>query len=97
MKWNTLLHSCLIQITFLFRYELKGYDTKYEDYMKAFGIPVIILSFIIGTPETIVFTEPQEGDSIYTLKTITGNNLSLYIMKIIFTPVTHPFKGLSRI
>ena len=49
--------------------------------MKAFGIPVIILSFIIGTPETIVFTEPQEGDSIYTLKTITGNNLSLYIMK----------------
>ena len=49
--------------------------------MKAFGIPVIILSFIIGTPETIVFTEPQEGDSVYTLKTITGNNLSLYIMK----------------
>ena len=48
--------------------------------MKAFGIPVIILSFIIGTPETIVFTEPQEGDSIYTLKTITGNNLSRYIM-----------------
>ena len=80
-KWTTLLQSCLIQITFLFRYELKGYDTKYEDYMKAFGIPVIILSFIIGTPETIVFTEPQEGDSIYTLKTITGNNLSLYIIK----------------
>ena len=49
--------------------------------MKAFGIPVIILSFIIGTPETIVFTEPQEGDSIYTLKTITGNNSSLYTMK----------------
>ena len=49
--------------------------------MKAFGIPVIILSFIIGTPETIVFTEPQEGDSIYTLKTITGNNLSPHIMK----------------
>ena len=73
-----------MQITFLFRYELKGYDTKYEDYMKAFGIPVIILSFIIGTPETIVFTEPQEGDSIYTLKTITGNNLSLYIMKTIY-------------
>ena len=48
--------------------------------MKAFGIPVIILSFIIGTPETIVFTEPQEGDSIYTLKTITGNNLSRNIM-----------------
>ena len=71
-----------MQITFLFRYELKGYDTKYEDYMKAFGIPVIILSFIIGTPETIVFTEPQEGDSVYTLKTITGNNLSPYIMKI---------------
>ena len=52
--------------------------------MKAFGIPVIILSFIIGTPETIVFTEPQEGDSIYTLKTITGNNLSPHIMKTIF-------------
>ena len=92
-----------MQITFLFRYELKGYDTKYEDYMKAFGIPVIILSFIIGTPETIVFTEPQEGDSIYTLKTITGNNLSLYIMKTSadyvfkFTWVTHPFNGLSRI
>ena len=64
----------------LFRYELKGYDTKYEDYIKSFVIPVIILSFIIGTPETIVFTEPQEGDSIYTLKTITGNNLSRYIM-----------------
>ena len=63
--------------------------------MKAFGIPVIILSFIIGTPETIVFTEPQEGDSIYTLKTITGNNLSLYIMKT-FTWVTYPFKGLSK-
>ena len=76
VKRNNLLQSCLIQITFLFRYELKGYDTKYEDYMKAFGIPVIILSFIIGTPETIVFTEPQEGDSIYTLKTITGNNFS---------------------
>ena len=67
--------------------------------MKAFGIPVIILSFIIGTPETIVFTEPQEGDSIYTLKTITGNNLSLYIIKISagIIWVTYLFKVLSKI
>ena len=54
---------------------MKGYDKNYEEYMKAFGIPAIILSFIIGTPETLIITEPDENNKFYTIKTITGNKI----------------------
>ena len=54
---------------------MKGYDKHYEAYMKAFGIPSLILAFIIGTPETLIITEPDENNNFYTLKKITGETL----------------------
>ena len=54
------------------RYELKGYDQNYEKYMTAFGIPSIIVSLIVGKPETLIVTEPDEDQSFYTIKKITG-------------------------
>jgi len=54
-------------------YELKGYDQNYETYMTAFGIPSIIVSLIVGKPETLIVTEPNEDQSFYTIKKITDD------------------------
>ena len=40
--------------------------------MEAFGIPSMIVSLILGATETLIFTEPTNGDEVYTMKTIMG-------------------------
>merc|ERR1712062_55455 len=54
-------------------YELKGYDRNYEKYMTAYGIPSLIVSLIVGKPETLIITEPEENESFYTIKKITDD------------------------
>ena len=54
---------------------MKGYDENYEKYMTAFGIPSIIVSLIVGKPETLIVTEPDEDQSFYTIKKITGKTM----------------------
>ena len=40
--------------------------------MKAYGIPSIIVSLIVGKPETLIVTKPADNESFYTIKKITG-------------------------
>ena len=68
-EFNKSFH---LNMNFFIRYELKGYDKNYEKYMTAFGIPSIIVSLIVGKPETLIVTEPDEDQSFYTIKKITG-------------------------
>jgi len=58
-------------------YELKGYDENYEEYMKAYGIPSFILALIVGKPETLIVTKPDENESFYTMKKITYDGASV--------------------
>ena len=71
---NIILKSSnfIILRIWYFRYELKGYDENYEEYMKAYGIPSIIVALIVGKPETLIVTKPEENESFYTMKKITG-------------------------
>ena len=39
--------------------------------MKAYGIPSFILALIVGKPETLIVTKPDENESFYTMKKIT--------------------------
>ena len=38
--------------------------------MKAYGYPSIIVAMIIGKPETLIVTTPEENESLYTIKEI---------------------------
>merc|ERR1712018_359073 len=58
-------------------YELKGYDENYEEYMKAYGIPSIIVALIVGKPESLIVTKPKENESFYTMKKITDGGASV--------------------
>ena len=40
--------------------------------MTACGIPSLIVSLIVGKPETLIITEPEENESFYTIKKMTG-------------------------
>ena len=72
---------------------MKGYDKNYEKYMTAFGIPSIIVSLIVGKPETLIVTEPDEDQSFYTIKKITGKKMIVVnqntLKNIPFTQIIH--------
>ena len=57
--------------------------------MTAYGIPSLIVSLIVGKPETLIITEPEENESFYIIKKITG---ILYVLIILDSS---SFKSLS--